>query len=283
MVDARIIRARHQMKQRLRAALDGLGFFEAPTPVRHGAGLRTCMELNLRPALEQLGSVYEIGPCFRDETPDATHLSEFEMLELFWDRPSFGQLVGLTRDLFEMVFQHPIEFEVIDLAVLLPRRYPGFHYGMTVGQLRAFAADHLGGECLRQCTRAYEFYNRLVDRLVDELAPGTREKPAMVVNYPTETVCVAKPQDGHPERIQRAEWFVGGLELAHGFVDDMDPVRLRRRMLENGPEFLDEPFLDLLASGRLPPSSGVGFGLDRLLMVQQGLGDIRSCVMGAAA
>ena len=276
---AKIARAMHGLKKRLRMALDGLGFCEVTTPVRANDGLRPCMELELRTTLASgLEGVYEIGPCFRDERSDRTHLPEFQMLELFWNRPSFTTLVHLTRDLFEAAFQCPMEgFETLDLAACLPARYPGLEYGMTAGDLLCLAKRYLADRQLSTCDRSYKVYNALIDKLIDERKPGTLKRPAMVVNYPLETVCLAKPQDGHPERIQRAEFFVNGLELAHGFVDDMDVERVRRRMYENGDEFVDEGFLAILASGMLPQSSGVGFGLDRLLMVQQGLTDVREC------
>lgn len=278
----RMARAWHGLKKNLRRALDGLGFVEMTTPVRTNGKLRECMELNLRSMLvDDAPGVYEIGPCFRDDVPDKAHLSEFQMLELFWTRPSFGQLTHLTHDLLEVSFGRSLgAFEEIDLAELLPRRYSGFEYGMELDRLRSWAAKYLESKKLASCEHAYEILNALVDQLVDDLTPGTLNRPAMVVNYPTETVCVAKPQDGHPERIQRAEFFIHGLEIAHGFVDDMDPARVERRMAENGPSFVDKPFLELLASGRLPASSGVGFGLDRLLMLAQGIDDIRDCVIG---
>lgn len=276
---AKIARAMHGLKKRLRMALDGLGFSEVTTAVRTDDGLRPCMELELRATLASgLEGVYEIGPCFRDEQPDDTHLPEFQMLELFWNRPSFATLVHLTRDLFEAAFQCTLEgFEALDLATCLPARYPGLEYGMTAGELFCLAKRYLDDQQLSTCDRSYKVYNALIDKLIEERKPGTLKRPAIVVNYPVETVCLAKPQDGCPERIQRAEFFVNGLELAHGFVDDMDVERVRRRMYENGDEFVDEDFLALLASGKLPPSSGVGFGLDRLLMVQQGLADVREC------
>ena len=280
IISAEIARAAHDLKRRLRTFLDAMGFCEMVTPVLRNGKLRTCMELNLRSTLASgFDRVYEIGTCFREEQSDSTHLSEFQMLELFWSCASFDKLVNLTHHLFETVFQCTMdEFATLDLAQCLPERYSGFEYGMEFRRLRVWAQRYLDAKELETCDRAYKIYNLLIDHYIGERVPGTLKRPAMVINYPMETICLAKPQKNHPERILRAEFFIGGIELAHGFVDDMDHKHVAKRMLENGNEFYDKPFLELLEKKILPPSSGVGFGLERLLMLSCGVSDIRECV-----
>ncbi len=285
IISADIAIAKHQLFRRLRNALDDQGFCEISTPIqlisddKKNYSLRECMELRLRSALASgLESVYEIGQCFRGDVPDKTHLREFHMLELFWNHACFSDLIQLTRHLLEVAFMRPIiGFEIIDLAELLPRRYPGFVYGRTYAQLYKWAHSYIHSELLSSFDCSYKIYNHLIDILIDEMHPGTMEKPAMVTNYPTETICIACPQANHPERIQRSEFFVNGLEIGHGFVDDMNWMDVARRMEENGQEFVDIPFLELLKSGRLPASSGVGFGLDRILKLLLDINDIRQC------
>lgn len=285
IISADIALAKHQLFKRLRDSLDNQGFCEVSTPIqlasedRNVFTLRECMELRLRSALASgLKSVYEIGQCFRGDVPDKTHLREFHMLELFWNHDSFDDLVQLTRHLLEVAFMRPIAgFEIIDLAELLPRRYPGFVYGRTYAQLREWAKSFIQPQQLSSFDCSYKIYNHLIDMLVDEMHPGTMERPAMVTNYPSETICIACPQSKHPERIQRSEFFVNGLEIGHGFVDDMNWTDVARKMEENGKDFVDVPFLELLKSGRLPASSGVGFGLDRILKLLLGIDDIRQC------
>jgi lysyl-tRNA synthetase class 2 len=286
IINSNIARAKHQLFQRMRNTLDDLGFCEVSSPIQLATpkskkrSLRECMELKLRSALASgLDSVYEIGQCFRAEKVDETHLAEFHMLELFWNRPSFTELTELTRHLLEKAFLRPINnFETVDLAVLLPQRYPGFEYGRSYENLQEWVKAFLPQKKLVKCDCSYKIHNLLIDNLLDEMKPGCIELPAMVINYPKETICLACPQEGYPERIQRAEFFVDGLEIGHGFVDDMNVQSVSARMMENGEKFIDKPFLALLASGRLPASSGVGLGLDRLLQVLLGLDDIRQCV-----
>lgn len=274
---AKIARANHAMLRALRRDLDGRGFCELITGVLQDGEKRECMELYLRSALSGgMGAVYEIGSCFRGDDADSTHLPEFQMLELFWDRSSFEDLIGLTKDILTVAFGRDVEaFEVVDLAEHLPLRYSGFEYGRGSTSLRAWAKRYIEPTKFENCRYDYEIYNILIDQFITELRPGSVARPAMVMNYPMETICLAKPCDDHPDRIQRAEFFVQGLEIGHGFVDDMNAARVEGRMRANGSENFDAHFLRLLRSGRLPDSSGVGFGLDRLLMVRLGIDDIR--------
>lgn len=279
--------AKHQLFKRLRDSLDNWGFCEISTPIQlksegsEDFSLRTCMELRLRSALANgLTSVYEIGQCIRrEDVPDKTHLREFHMLELFWNHDCFDDLIRLTRHLLEVAFMRPIEgFEIIDLTELLPKRYPGFAYGIEYAKLQAWAKPFIESQKMSSLNCSYKIYNFLIEKLIDEMKPGTIKRPAMVTNYPKETICLARPQPNNPNLIQRSEFFVQGYEIAHGFVDDMDWTDVARRMKENGEEFVDAPFIELLKTNCLPASSGVGFGLERILMLMLSIDDIRQCV-----
>jgi lysyl-tRNA synthetase class 2 len=294
IVAAHIAKARHQLVRRLRAALDSRGFVEVMTPVLHAVGpspqaalfswagqpcdLRPCMELRLRSALAELDAVYEIGPCFRPDPPDQDHHPEFHMLELFWKKPEFGELRELTRVLLEEALGTSIqEFRYVDVADALAEARPELDLACGTDAIL---------DTLRHCyplecggfSRAYEALNWLIDKAIVGPDLGTLERPAMLVNYPLATVCLAKPQAHAPHLIERMEVFIKGLEVCHGFVDDCDPERVECRMVENGPTFHDKPFLGLLRSGRIPASSGVGFGLERLLMLATATDHIRDCL-----
>lgn len=292
-IAAPIAKARHQLVRRLRATLDSRGFVEVMTPVLHVAGpsaqtaatwagqsceLRPCMELRLRSALAELDAVYEIGPCFRPDPPDLDHHPEFHMLELFWRMSDFGELCELTRELLAAAFDAPVQgFECVDVATTLVGTCPGLDLKLGADELLGALKTRYPHDC-SQFGRTYEALNWLIDKAIVGLQLGCLERPAMLFNYPMSTVCLAKPQTSAPHMIERMEVFIDGLEVCHGFVDDCDSDRVERRMHESGPQFFDASFLNLMRTGRIPPSSGVGFGIERLLMLSEGISQIRECL-----
>lgn len=293
-IAAHIAKARHELVRRLRATLDSHTFVEVMTPVVHVAEpeteaalpswvgrpceLRSCMELRLRSALAELDAVYEIGPCFRTEPPDSTHHPEFYMLELFWQNSEFGALCELTRELLASAFDASVQgFERIDVAALLVEACPGLDLKSGTGEILETLKEHYPHDC-SGFERTYEALNWLVDKTIVHPSLGCRQRPAMLINYPLATICLAKPQNSAPYLIERMEVFIDGLEVGHGFVDDCDPNGVERRMHESGPQFVDECFLNLMRAGRIPPSAGVGFGIERLLMLSENISHIRDCL-----
>jgi lysyl-tRNA synthetase class 2 len=90
--------------------------------------------------------------------------------------------------------------------------------------------------------------------------------PTILLDFPACTICLAKRIPKHPHLIERFELFVNGIEIAHGFVDETEPTDLESRMRENGDEFVDLGVLELLKTGKLPQSAGVGFGIERIML-----------------
>jgi lysyl-tRNA synthetase class 2 len=236
------------------------------------------MELRLRSALAELEAIYEIGPCFRQDLPDRDHSPEFQMLEIFWRKSDFGELCDLTRNLLSAAFGIPVRsFEYIDVGAALEEACPGLDLTFASHEILEAIKIRYPRDC-SGFTRTYDALNWLIDKTVVCSDLGLLERPAMLVNYPLATVCLAKPQSSAPHLIERMEVFIDGLEICHGFVDDCDPDRVERRMNENGPQFFDPSFLELMRANRTPPSSGVGFGLERLLMLAGSINHIRDCL-----
>lgn len=282
-IDAHSAQKRDDLCRQLRAFMHERGFVEIHTPIllrplpdTNGVRmdikgedyeLRRCMELKLRSALANgLRAVFELGPCFRPvDAPSSRSHPEFYMLELFERELDYAGLMELTRDLLSVVSGNPaLEFELIDVTEWLERVLgievePGGDAIRSQLVGRGFAPPELA--------TLPAFY--AIDHVVEEHLEkgcGSQGRPAVLHRYPACTVCLARREAQQPAVIERFEVFVEGLEVAHGFVDEMNAEDVLARMKESGPEFTDEAFVDLLRSGGLPPSAGVGFGVERLLL-----------------
>lgn len=282
-IDPRQARARHIILQRLRVFLNDQGFVEIHSPVlvrqlypANGAcvtidstnyELRQCMELRLRSALaEGLQAVYELGPCFRPaDKPDGCHHPEFYMLEMFKRELDYAGLVNLTRELLGFAAPRPgIDFERINVCQWLEQ---GLEIEVDGGgnSIRSQLLERRLVPAEMECRPAFEAINFIInDRLERHL--GTQDRPALLEEYPACTICLAQKSPGRPSTIERFEVFVEGIEIAHGFVDEMNADDVLARMRENGPQFTDENFVELLRSGKLPASAGLGIGIERLLL-----------------
>lgn len=269
--------------RRLRAFLHKRDFVEIHSPVliRSQRGhidpmvgsqngqhrLRPCMELKLRSAIASgLSAVFEIGPCFRPaDLPGQFQHPEFYMLELFKRDLDFDSIVALTRDLLvAAVGKSDIEFERIDVSEWFKTTY-GIDIELDDRTLREQLVEReLVPNDMRDLP-VYHAVNYVVGKFL-ERGIGTPERPALLHSFPACTVCLAARKSYRPKVIDRFEVFVRGIEVAHGFVDEMDAANLLYRMRENGAEFVDEAFTKLLESGQLPPTAGVGFGIERLMI-----------------
>lgn len=284
---------RHAMRVNLRACLETKGFVEIPTSIirptdqdkdllwnSKGCKIRPCMELQLRSALIYgLPSVYEMGPSFREGDISSNHYPEFQLVETFSSNMHFEEMVALSQDMLEAAFSRKIhKFKRIDVSDALQANDPNLDLTSSDDELLAYLkGKHPRQEKVRDAKYAYQAMNQLVEMVVEETNPGSIDEPVMLWRYPLCTVCLAKPIDSAPHLIQRAEFFIKGLEVGHGFVDDIDAESVEERMLID-KDHHDPRFLQLLKNKRLPPSAGVGFGLDRLLKIDFGIDDIKECI-----
>lgn len=286
---------RHSMRRNLRTLLEKKGFVEIPTPHIKPAKIkktfiwnkakctvRTCMELQLRSALAYgLDSVFEIGSCFREGEKDATHHPEFQMIETFSRNMSFEELIVLSQEMLNAAFSRPVtRFRRIDVSQTLQRHDPKLDLTAPDTALLDYLKDkYPDDQDIQKAKYAYEAMNQHIENVVEKpnSKSGSVEEPIMFWRYPRCTVCLAKPIDNEAHLIQRVEFFIDGIEVGHGFVDDIDPNRVKERMLNNGSNHHDADFLQLIMNNLLPESAGVGFGLERLLMVDANLSDIHEC------
>lgn len=308
--------ARARMISAMRAYLDARGYLEVETPIlqplyggaaarpfttHHNAldtplFLRIADELYLkRLIVGGMERVYEIGHDFRNEGIDRTHNPEFTMLEFYEAYADYNGMMAMVEQLTvaaaDAVRLVP-EFAAAVPALELPfRRIEwlgalGAALGEDALELPVPAlvehASSLGIERPHALSRT-----KLLDELFQVLVESTVSSPTFVLDYPRELSPLAKPKRGDPRLTERFELFANGRELANAFSELNDPLDQRERfeaqarLRAEGDEEaagVDEDYLRALEYG-MPPTGGVGMGIDRLLMYLTGTQHIRDVIL----
>ena len=311
-----LFRARSRMITSIRSYLDALDYLEVETPVLQplygGAYARPFvthhntldMPLYLRIADELylkrlivggLDRVYEIGHDFRNEGIDRTHNPEFTMLEFYEAYADYTVMMERVERLLVCAA------EAVRLArgteSNVPTLKPPFARIEWLPSLNAalgmdaFAADD---ETLRNAARRAGVEQvdtlsrvKVLDELFQALVEAKIEKPSFVVDYPVELSPLAKPKRGNPRLTERFELFASGRELANAFSELNDPLDQRQRFeaqarLRASGDLeaagVDEDYLRALEYG-MPPTGGVGIGIDRLFMYLADVPNIRDVIL----
>lgn len=314
-----IFRIRASLVTELRSFLDGRGFLEVETPVLQqlhgGASARPFMtlhntldiELYLRIALELyhkrlivggLDRVYEIGRIFRNEGLDRWHNPEFTMLELYQAHADYSDIMQLVEDIFANWCDNMLKGETglqfdgqsIDLAPPYPRQ-PFLELVMEYGGLDAAEMDE---DDLRNALREKGVdvegkigKGGLLDAAFGEFVEPNLVQPVFVIDYPLELSPLAKRHREEPGLTERFELIIAGMEFANAFSELNDPDDQRARftaqlaLLEMGDEDaqrLDEDFVLSLEYG-MPPTGGLGIGIDRVVMLFTDQRSIRDVIL----
>ncbi len=303
-----ILRAR--IVTELRRYLDSQGFVEVETPIlqpRYGGAfaepfvthskelgrdmyLRIATELYLkRLIVGGLEKVYELGKDFRNESVSYKHQPEFTMLEwyeAFADyrdtmsrieecvRTVAHESLGTTRVSFR---GHEIDFgsdwHRVPFVETLEQREL---WTRDEGELRAWLTER-GVD-----TRQDKSWAQLVDHAFSHFVEPELIEPTIVHDYPVELSPFARATDGDPSITERFEYFVGGMELGNAFSEINDPDTQAERFAEQaklvGGEQGDLDYVEALAYG-MPPTGGLGLGIDRLAMVLTGRDTIRDVIL----
>lgn len=313
-----VFRARALVIATARNFLDDLGFLEVETPVlqplyggasarpfvtRHNAldrtlYLRIADELYLkRLIVGGLDRVYEISKDFRNEGIDRFHNPEFTMLEFYQAFADYGEMMDVVERLFaaladavnggaDCTFQNQAisfapPFARVSFVAALGDRLGADPMELPLEELRC-RAERLGADDLDGAGRG-----KLLDKLFAELVQPGLVQPTFVLDHPRELSPLAKPKRGAPGLAERFELFAAGEELANAFSELNDPLAQRARFEEQAAlraagdaeaQAVDEDYIRALEYG-LPPTGGVGVGIDRVVMLLTDQASIRDVIL----
>ena len=303
----------------VRRYLDGQGFMEVETPmlVANAGGaaarpfethfnalnedlkLRISLELYLkRLIVGGLERVYEIGRVFRNEGLDTRHNPEFTLMELYQAYTDYNGMMDLTENLYrhvaqevlgttkivykgiEMDFGEPFERITMVDAV---KKYAGVDWNEveTLEQARELAKEH-----------NLEFEERhkkgdILNLFFEEYVEEHLLQPTFVMDHPVEISPLTKKKPENPNYVERFEFFMNGWEMANAYSELNDPIDQRERFAAQEEAFAagdeeanhtDEDFLNALEIG-MPPTGGIGFGIDRMCMLLTGAEAIRDVLL----
>lgn len=312
------VRARAKVNASLRATFDSHEYLEVETPmlqVMHGGAsarpfvthsnafdtelyLRIAPELFLKRAVVGgIDRVYEINRNFRNEGADSTHSPEFAMLEAYEAYGDYNQMADLTQELVQNAALAVSGSLVVTWA-------DGTEYDLGGNWDRISMYDSLNaaaGLNITPQTPAEELlpiaeregievklptHGKLVEELWEHYVKGDLERPTFVMDFPVDTSPLVRDHRSIEGVVEKWDLYIRGFELATGYSELVDPVIQRQRFVEQAllaskgdPEAmrLDEEFLRALEHG-MPPSGGMGMGIDRLIMAITGLG-IRETIL----
>ena len=310
---------RSQIISQIRRYLDGLGYIEVETPVLHneagGASARPFithhnaldMDLYLRIALELhlkrlivggMEKVYEIGRVFRNEGIDTTHNPEFTMMEVYTAYQDYLDVMNLTEGIIRDVAQNVLgettlsyEGQMINLGSDFKRIHMvdaikeqtgvDFWKEMSIEEARSLAKEH--NVEINDNMEVGHIINEFFETFVEE----TLEQPTFVFGHPVEVSPLAKKNAEDGRFTDRFELFIVGREFANAFTELNDPIDQRERFeaqekeREQGNDEahgVDEDFLEALEYG-MPPTGGLGIGIDRLVMLLTDVQSIRDVLL----
>jgi lysyl-tRNA synthetase, class II len=310
---------RSRIIQSMRRYLDGQGYLEVETPLMHsiagGASARPFithhnaldMQLYMRIAIELhlkrlivggLEKVYEIGRVFRNEGISTRHNPEFTMLELYEAYADWRDIMSLTENMVAHIAQDVLgtttiqygEYE-IDLKpewkrvhmVDAIKEYTGVDFWpeMTTEEARALAKEH-GVEITEHMQ-----YGHIVNEFFEQKVEEHLIQPTFIFGHPVDISPLAKKNDEDPRFTDRFELFIVAREHANAFTELNDPIDQRERFeaqlkeKEQGNDEaheMDEDFIEALEYG-MPPTGGLGIGIDRLVMLLTNSPSIRDVLL----
>ena len=262
--------------------------------------LRIATELYLkRLIVGGLEKVYEVGRVFRNEGVDFYHNPEFTMMESYEAFADYNDVMTMVEELVNSLAQEvlgssTLEFDghKIDLTPPWPRvslrdevkRHSGIDF-LECGDIESLRTDMAaaGFDIGRQVS-----WGGLMDKLVSSAVEPHLVQPTFLVDYPVEMSPLAKKHRADPRLVERFEGFIAGMEVCNAFTELNDPIDQRRRFEEQEAlhaqfqdedvDRLDEDFLVAVEHG-MPPTGGLGLGIDRLVMLLSGQRSIREVVL----
>ena len=310
---------RSKILSAIRKYLDGEGFMEVETPIlvanAGGAAARPFEthfnalneDLKLRISLELylkrlivggLERVYEIGRVFRNEGLDTRHNPEFTLMELYQAYTDYHGMMDLTENLFRYVAQEvlgttKISYNGVEMDLGKPferitmvdavKKYTGIDWNevTTLMEARELAKKH--NVEIEERHKKGDILSLFFEEFVEEHLI----QPTFVMDHPIEISPLTKKKPENPEYTERFEFFMNGWEMANAYSELNDPIDQRERfkaqeeLLAQGDDeanTTDEDFLNALEIG-MPPTGGIGFGIDRMCMLLTDSAAIRDVLL----
>ena len=293
----------------LRAALDEAGYTEVETPILQsipgGASARPFIthhntldiDLYLRIATELylkrlivggLEGVYEIGKNFRNEGMDKSHNPEFTCMELYVQYKDYNWMMDFTERLLERIciaVNGSSETVVDGQTISFKPPYRRLPILQAIQEKTGYDLNGKNEDEIRDICKALNMEiddtmgkGKLIDEIFGEFCEGTFIQPTFITDYPIEMSPLTKKHRDNPTLTERFELMVNGKELANAYSELNDPIDQEERFIEQmrlsekGDDeamFIDQDFLRALQYG-MPPTSGIGIGIDRLVMLMTG-------------
>ena len=293
----------------LRAALDEAGYTEVETPILQsipgGASARPFIthhntldiDLYLRIATELylkrlivggFEGVYEIGKNFRNEGMDKSHNPEFTCMELYVQYKDYNWMMDFTERLLERIciaVNGSCETVVDGQAISFKPPYRRLPILQAIQEKTGYDLNGKSEDEIREICKALHMEiddtmgkGKLIDEIFGEFCEGTFIQPTFITDYPIEMSPLTKKHRSNPALTERFELMVNGKELANAYSELNDPIDQEERFIEQmrlsekGDDeamFIDQDFLRALQYG-MPPTSGIGIGIDRLVMLMTG-------------
>ncbi|MFP3064532.1 MAG: lysine--tRNA ligase [Sulfolobus sp.] len=252
--------------------------------------LRISLELYLkRYIVGGFDKVFEIGKVFRNEDIDVTHNPEFTLLELYWAYADYFDIMRLTEEMLQYVVK------TVNNDTKITYTVGGKDYTIEFSQFKRITMydalsealgkniETMSDEELKELMKKYDLKPRgnmyirglMVEKLFDKLVVPNLIQPTFVMDYPIETTPLCKPHRSKPGLVERFELFIAGMELANAYTELNDPIlqdqlfKQEQEMFKRGDEEAhpyDVDFVRALSYG-MPPTGGLGIGIDRLVML----------------
>jgi len=309
--------ARSKLISSFRNILDGKGFLEVETPLMQPAAggataepfvtyhnaldqelyLRIAPELYLkRLVIGGMEKVYELGKNFRNEGVSTKHNPEFTTIEIYQAYADYEDAMDLTEELISVSTEEAIGTKEPEIdGKVLNFSSPWNRISMVsaveeetgISDLKKRSVDELVEFAEKKDVELPEedsdlTWGEMVELFFEKYVEGDLFQPTFVTDFPTDISPLAKTKrDGDKDLTERFEVFVGGIEVGNAFTELNDPLEQRERFesrMEGDGEKKDEEFLKALEYG-MPPTAGIGIGLDRLLMAITGADSIREVIL----
>ena len=302
----------------MRTALDEAGYTEVETPILQsipgGASARPFIthhnsldiDLYLRIATELylkrlivggFEGVYEIGKNFRNEGMDRTHNPEFTCMELYVQYKDYNWMMSFTEQLLERIciaVNGSSESVVDGKTISFKAPYRRLPILDAIKEKTGYDLNGKSEEEIRDICKALKMEiddtmgkGKLIDEIFGEFCEGTFIQPTFIIDYPVEMSPLTKMHRSKPGLTERFELMVNGKEVANAYSELNDPIdqeerfKEQLRLSEKGDDeamFIDQDFLKALQYG-MPPTSGIGIGIDRLVMLMTGQTTIQEVLL----